>query len=348
MNCPYCPNVISDASKYCPKCGHLIVRCPSCNKVINYKAQFCSVDGTKIDPELTADLPPYVPEKKEKQFKKITVSSTTNSHFCKKCGKVCNEGQTLCDNCSKPQRKSPIPLILIAILIIALLAGGTVAIAKFVDFSSVGQEANAGIVSSSEDINAASDDEIIDDTAPEKEAEISELEKTSKPEEDEKTGDKSESIVEESSEMDKSAFEVANRYSDNVVTLDGHAYAIFNFKDEGYSSYDECAEFCERMGGYLAVIESAAENDFLFQFVQDSGLHLAFFGYTDQEEEGCWKWERETSTYTNWDVGQPNNGAKNKNKKAENYAEFSKSAADGTWNDAPFGSNTYHFICEWE
>lgn len=148
--------------------------------------------------------------------------------------------------------------------------------------------------------------------------------------------------------IEETAFEIASRYSDNVIEFDNHAYAIFNFKDEHYSSYDECAEFCNRMGGHLAVINSSSENEMLYQFIRDSGLHLAFFGYSDQEYEGEWKWIEGNSTYTNWGEGQPNNGAKNKGNRAENYAEFSKANEDGTWNDAPFGSNTYHFICEWE
>ncbi len=142
--------------------------------------------------------------------------------------------------------------------------------------------------------------------------------------------------------------EVHEKYTQAAVTYEGHVYAIFNYKNEGLDSWDECKKFCEDMGGYLAVINSEAENDFVYKYVRDSSLRVAFFGYTDRKKEGKWKWVHGESSYTNWAKGQPNNGKNNKNKEQEDYAEFYKESADGTWNDAPFGSNTYRFICEWE
>ncbi|MCD7758001.1 MAG: ABC transporter substrate-binding protein [Clostridiales bacterium] len=134
----------------------------------------------------------------------------------------------------------------------------------------------------------------------------------------------------------------------DALEYDGHRYAIYDLEEESLDSWDAVEAFCEEMGGHLAVIDSQEENDALYQYVLDSGLTLAFFGYSDQDEEGNWQWVAGDSSYTNWLEGQPNNGAANSNGSAENYAEFSKDAADGTWNDAPFGANTYHFICEWD
>jgi ribosomal protein L20A (L18A) len=169
--------------------------------------------------------------------------------------------------------------------------------------------------------------------------------------------DEAEPISEATSNADiaqeDSAIQIAQRYSSNAVEYKNHAYVIFDYKDENLDSFDECEEFCERMGGHLAVINSQDENDFLYNYVTDSGFELAFFGYTDQDTEGQWKWVTDSdNTYTNWcqvsGREQPNNGSTNPGGKSENYAEFFKNTKDGTWNDAPFGSNTYHFICEWE
>lgn len=142
---------------------------------------------------------------------------------------------------------------------------------------------------------------------------------------------------------------IQNNYSADAVEYVGHVYAIYNIKEENLETWDECESFCEDMGGHLAVIETKEENDFLYQYIREKGLVVAFFGYTDQYSEGNWEWiTGENAGYTNWAKGQPNNGKNNKNKKEENYAEFYKETQDGTWNDAPFGSNTHRFICEWE
>lgn len=135
---------------------------------------------------------------------------------------------------------------------------------------------------------------------------------------------------------------------DNALYYNEHYYAIYNYKEEGLESFDEVVEFCSDLGGNLAVINSDEENARLYQYVRDSGLSVAFFGYTDEYDEGNWYWIDGYSDYENWADGQPNNGATNKLRNPENYAEFAKSSSDGTWGDAPFGKNTYHFICEWD
>lgn len=142
---------------------------------------------------------------------------------------------------------------------------------------------------------------------------------------------------------------IQDTYSDNAAEYQGNIYAIFNIKEENLESWDECETFCESMDGHLAVISTEDENEFIYQYIKENGLKISFFGYTDQYSEGDWEWVTgEDSGYTNWAYGQPNNGKNNKNKKKEDYAEFFESTGDGTWNDAPFGSNTHHFICEWE
>ena len=143
-----------------------------------------------------------------------------------------------------------------------------------------------------------------------------------------------------------------DEFPDNVVynKNNGHHYAVYDYTDyDLYEDFDAWEQFCEDRGGYLAVIENQAENDFIYQYLRDSGLTLAFFGYTDQNSEGKWTWVNgRHSDYTNWAYGQPNNGSTTKGKKAENYAQFFKDTADGTWNDSQIAVNTYKFVCEWD
>ena len=158
--------------------------------------------------------------------------------------------------------------------------------------------------------------------------------------------------VEETTEEADDYYEYNDEFPDNVVynSDNGHHYAVYDYTDYGlYEDFDAWEQFCEDQGGYLAVIENQAENDFIYQYLKNSGLILAFFGYTDQNSEGKWTWVNgRYSDYTNWAYGQPNNGSTTKGKKAENYAQFFKDTADGTWNDSQIAVNTYKFVCEWD
>ena len=134
-----------------------------------------------------------------------------------------------------------------------------------------------------------------------------------------------------------------------AVTFGGHGYVLFNFRGldlaEDYNAWET---FCESMGGHLAVINDKQENEFLYNYIRDQRnkkgerMRLAFFGYSNQT--GTWKWVYGDSTYTNWSKvnGQPNDN------KGEDYAQFYEVTADGTWNNARIGSNSYWFLCEWE
>lgn len=57
MICPGCMQQINDDSAFCGKCGHKIPRCPSCNRVISKRMNFCIFDGTAIPEDVLALLP---------------------------------------------------------------------------------------------------------------------------------------------------------------------------------------------------------------------------------------------------------------------------------------------------
>ena len=142
-----------------------------------------------------------------------------------------------------------------------------------------------------------------------------------------------------------------------TYTYGGHTYAAGNIYDtSGLYSYDKVEEYCESLGGHLAVINNAGEDAFLYSNFCTPGISTAFFGYTDQDSEGHWEWAFGHSDYTNWTrAGGVHPGPDNGNGAAgwgpENYAEYNcgdDAANDGSWNDAKFAVNTSYFIIEWE
>lgn len=113
------------------------------------------------------------------------------------------------------------------------------------------------------------------------------------------------------------------------------------------SSWEDAERYCRNLGGHLAVISSASENEFLYGYLNIMHVQNAYFGYSDSESEGNWKWvSGESSSYTNWHSGEPNGETDD-----EDYAMFYWKYTDGTWNDGNFGHGTVSddtgFICEW-
>ena len=145
-------------------------------------------------------------------------------------------------------------------------------------------------------------------------------------------------------------------YRDSVYGIyDMSSYGLDTIKTLGFDNEDEefdyLVDFCRVRGGYLAVIGDENENAFLFDKVKESGEESAFFGYTDNEEEGSWVWIDRDSSYENWASGQPNNGVGTPAgdvRFGEDYAQFFLTTGDGTWNDSMIHVNTQAFIMEWD
>lgn len=143
---------------------------------------------------------------------------------------------------------------------------------------------------------------------------------------------------------------------DRFYYYNGHTYGIYDAEEYGLRSYNDCADFCRQQGGHLAVINNGDENSYLYNIISEDYKITAFFGYSDEEEEGEWKWSDGDSDYENWtrfgDWDLPDNGEEWGGD--EDYAEFNYDAEedwipnDTTWNDAPFMENTTLFICEWD
>lgn len=132
---------------------------------------------------------------------------------------------------------------------------------------------------------------------------------------------------------------------EEAVEYNGHYYYVYDI--DTITDWNMAQEYCEEQGGYLATITSQEENDFVYAYLEEYDYESAYFGFTDQEEEGNWKWVNgEISSYTNWHSGEPNSENTN-----EDFAMYYYKFSDGTWNDGDFGNRTANggraFICEW-
>ncbi len=102
-------------------------------------------------------------------------------------------------------------------------------------------------------------------------------------------------------------------------------------------SWGDARDICASQGGYLATIQNAEENEFIYRLTNGN----SWLGATDQVEEGIWVWlSGEPWEYQNWEQGEPSNGNQIE---AEHYLSIEPSSL---WNDVPDVNNP--FICEWE
>ncbi|MEI6744612.1 MAG: DUF4347 domain-containing protein [Methylococcaceae bacterium] len=117
-------------------------------------------------------------------------------------------------------------------------------------------------------------------------------------------------------------FDTPNLYANhNVYSYDGHYYCLSNA-----SGWQNAEIEAQSFGGHLVTINDANEQNWLTQtFGASANSSTLWIGYTDQDVENDFKWiSGDSSTYTNWHYGEPNNWG------WENYAHM---YSDGTWND---------------
>jgi hypothetical protein len=111
----------------------------------------------------------------------------------------------------------------------------------------------------------------------------------------------------------------------NYQSHGGHRYAITSDK----CTWDEAKQFAEQQGGYLVIIESQEENDFVketYRISLEADADILWIGLSDVAEEGTFRWVNgEIPAYTNWAPGEPNN-----DKDMQDYGHM---YIDGTWDD---------------
>lgn len=149
---------------------------------------------------------------------------------------------------------------------------------------------------------------------------------------------------ENNQEDDDSEIQVNLNIPGDALKVGTHSYYVYS----NCSSWEEAESYCESLGGHLATIGSEEENSALFNYVRSEFGGNAYFGFSDNETEGNWRWiTGESNGYTNWHSGEPNGESSR-----EDYAMFYYKFDDGTWNDGDFNGSTVNgdknFICEWD
>ena len=95
----------------------------------------------------------------------------------------------------------------------------------------------------------------------------------------------------------------------------------------GPGTWKQAQDQARSLGGNLVTVNNQAEQDWLVSTF--GGSERLWIGLTDEVTEGQFRWASgETSTYTNWLPGEPNNVGN------EDYVEMNYGGA-GKWNDLP-------------
>lgn len=92
-------------------------------------------------------------------------------------------------------------------------------------------------------------------------------------------------------------------------------------------TWTQAEKIAHSLGGHLAVINSAAENEWirLNTIAIPGNPQQLYIGLHDQAVEGKFQWvNHEPVSYTNWGAGEPNNS---------NDEDFTLMNSNGTWND---------------
>ena len=110
-----------------------------------------------------------------------------------------------------------------------------------------------------------------------------------------------------------------------------HVNSCFLVIDIPTLEWGDARRICQKLGGDLAKITSASENQFIFDFVTkqkkitDLGVWLGLHRKSDNKF--YWADDKLLAGYSNWNSGEPNNVAE----KCGHM--YSKGSAKGHWND---------------
>ena len=103
--------------------------------------------------------------------------------------------------------------------------------------------------------------------------------------------------------------------------------------------------YCRSRGGHLVTIESASENDFVYELSKGN----TWLGASDEAQEGTWVWVTgEQLIYTNWEKDEPNNCCPPESCGGADCIpeHFLTYKYDTYWNDVPTNTRM-PFVCEW-
>ncbi|MDC8003310.1 HYR domain-containing protein [Aureisphaera galaxeae] len=106
----------------------------------------------------------------------------------------------------------------------------------------------------------------------------------------------------------------------------GNYNGMAYYLSDGTSNAPNAFTSAEAQNGFAATITSQDHNDWLRQALDAQGAGQVIIGFTDRVTEGTFEWHSgDTSTYTNWRSGEPNDAGA-----GEDYTVI---RPDGEWND---------------
>ena len=139
--------------------------------------------------------------------------------------------------------------------------------------------------------------------------------------------------------------EDANKTDKGSTPTEQHTYEIINTR----MTWQEAAEYCESVGGYLATIESQTEYDKIVTLAESSGRKVLWLGAVRNSKQNFeWITDEEFS-FTRWLSGEPNNEGGN-----ENYLVMFRVNEQWVWADVPNDVSPYYsedyvgFVCEFD
>nr|XP_006823140.1 PREDICTED: macrophage mannose receptor 1-like isoform X1 [Saccoglossus kowalevskii] len=117
-------------------------------------------------------------------------------------------------------------------------------------------------------------------------------------------------------------------FSTHAYTISNHVAVEYHIVAGSYT-WDEAIAECASLGGTLARIPDKRTDDFITQYIRDSGLgdqvDTGFWiGLNDRNEEDNFKWINGGEVcYTNWGEGEPDNNT-NKNPQGQDCGQLRK------------------------
>lgn len=137
------------------------------------------------------------------------------------------------------------------------------------------------------------------------------------------------------------------------ITFNAHTYKVL---EEG-KTWTEAKEYCESVGGHLAIVETEEEQVFLEGILKEKNLY--WIGLSREKEEWLWV-NGEPLMYAKWAGGGPDNFTGEETCAAMyNYPNPKNGNTNpGEWNDTQedgeckgeefFGKDNMGFLCEWD
>ena len=141
--------------------------------------------------------------------------------------------------------------------------------------------------------------------------------------------------------------------------FNNHKYEIF---DEGLT-WEEAKEKCEEKGGYLAVITSAKEQEYVEKIISKGSKNGYWIGGFADGLDSDFEWVTgEEMSYTNWGDGQPDYAKQSsgyEDKLMMYNVDYMSGNTKGKWNDIvnegangtdgiSFKSGSMGYVCEWD